>query len=210
MVTPIDIGLVIAGAVILFVGAALSIYGVALLGAVVGGGGGYLLAPELGFGATPQIAAAMLVGALAGIVLTYLLLSVAIGVLGFAVGSYAGVVIAGAVLDPNLVVLAVAGLVTGVVTALLGTIFKRTTMIVITSFLGAALVSRKITLDGLETAQSEFTADPIVFDLAAPLFLGLFVLGVLSQFGLFKLGYVTTLISYLPGAEELTDREESA
>jgi hypothetical protein len=210
MVTPIDIGLVIAGAVILFVGAALSIYGVALLGAVVGGGGGYLLAPELGFGATPQIAAAMLVGALAGIVLTYLLLSVAIGVLGFAVGSYAGVVVAGAVLDPNLVVLAVAGLVTGVVTALLGTIFKRTTMIVITSFLGAALVSRKITLDGLETAQSEFTADPIVFDLAAPLFLGLFVLGVLSQFGLFKLGYVTTLISYLPGAEELTDREESA
>jgi hypothetical protein len=209
MVTPVDIGLVVAGAVILFVGAALSIYGVALLGAVVGGGGGYLLAPELGFGATPQLAAAVLVGAVAGIAVTYLLLSLAIGILAFALGSYAGVVVASAVLDPNLVVLAAAGLVVGLVAAFVGTILKRTTMVFITSFLGAALVSRVITLDDLETAQSEFTADPILFDLAAPLFLALFVLGVLSQFGLFKLGYVGTLISYLPGASELTDRDES-
>jgi len=209
MVTPVDIGFVVAGAVVLFAGAALSIYGVALLGVVVGGGGGYLLAPELGFGATPQVAAAVVVGALAGVAVTYLLLSVAIGMLGFAVGSYAGVVVAKALLDPTLVVLAVAGLAVGAVAALLGTVFKRTTMVLITSFLGAALVSRKITLDSLETAQSDFTADPILFDLAAPLFLALFVLGLLSQFGLFKLGYVGKLVSYLPGASELTDRDGS-
>ena len=209
MVTPVDIGLVAAGAVILFAGAALSIYGVALLGAVVGGGGGYLLAPELGFGATPQLAAAVLVGTVAGVAVTYLLLSLAIGILAFAVGSYAGVVVARSVLDPSLVVLAAAGLVVGLVAAFLGSLLKRTVMVFITSFLGAALVSRRITLDELETAQSEFTADPILFDLVAPLFLALFALGVLSQFGLFKFGYVGTLISYLPGASELTDREDS-
>jgi hypothetical protein len=210
MVTPIDIGLVVAGAVILFAGAALSVYGVALLGAVVGGGGGFLLAPELGFGATPQVAAAVLVGVLAGVVLSYLLLSLAIGLLGFAVGSYAGVVVADVVLGTGVLRRVGGALAVGVAVAALGTLFKRTAMIGITSFLGAALASRVITPSDFGEAQSNFTADPLLFDLASPLFLGLFVLGVLSQFGLFQLGYVTTLIEYLPGASELTDREKSA
>jgi hypothetical protein len=210
MVTPIDVGLVVAGVVLLFAGAALSIYGVGLLGVVVGGGSAFMLAPEFGLQGV-VLAAAVAVGALAGIVVTYLLLSIAIGMLGFAVGTYVGLIVVDFVLDPSgIAPLAVGAVAIGLAAALLGTVFTRTTMVLVTSFLGGALASRSITLSDLETVQDEFTADPILFDLDAPLFLGLFALGVLSQFGLFKLGYVTKLVGLLPGASELTDREESA
>jgi hypothetical protein len=81
-------------------------------------------------------------------------------------------------------------------------------MIIITSFIGAALASRIVTFENLQTAQSEVTLDPIVFDPAAPIFLGLVVLGVLSQFGLFKLGYVAKLVTWLPGAVMFTDGKD--
>lgn len=206
MVSAIAVGLVVAGAVILFAGAALSIYGVALLGAVVGGAGGYLIAPELGLTAAPELAAVAVVGALVGIAITYLLLSIAIGALAFAVGAYVGAGGAEWLLDdPELLLVGILALVVGAVAAFLGTIFKRTMMIFVTSVVGAALASRSVTGSDFEEAEL-LDPTPILFDLGDPLFLGLFALGVLTQFGLFKLGYVTKLATVLPGASVLRDR----
>lgn len=206
MVDVTALALVVAGAVILFAGAALSVYGVALLGAVVGGGSGYLLAPELGFTATLELAAVALVGVVAGVALSYLLLSMAIGAFAFVVGSYVGATGAEWLLDdPGLLLIAVGALVAGVAAAFLATILKRTVMMFVTSFAGAALVSRSVTVEEFEEA-ALFDPDPILFDLGAPLFLGLFALGVLTQLGLFKFGYVARLVTLLPGASILRDR----
>lgn len=210
MVDAIAVGLVAAGVVFMFVGAVLSVYGVALLGAALGGSGGFLLAPELGLTAAPQLAGAVVFGAVAGVALSYLLLSLAIGTLGFVVGTYVGAVGAQSFMnDPDLIVVAALALLVGAVAAALGTIFKRTVMVFISSFIGAALASRSVTASDVDEAEL-FDPDPILFDPAAePLFIGLFVLGVLTQLGLFKFGYVTKLISYLPGASVLQDREKS-
>ena len=204
MVDIVSIGLVGLGAVILFAGAVLARYGVALLGVVVGGGGGWLLAPELGLSATAEIAVAVAVGAVAGIVITYLVLSIAISMLAFAVGSYVGAGLAEWVLDdPEFALVVVAGLVVGAVAAFLGTIFKRTVMVFVTAVMGAALASRAVTPD-------DITDGDVFFTLSDPIFLGLFALGVLTQFGLFKFGYVTTLVSKLPGAGILRDRKDES
>jgi hypothetical protein len=211
MVDPVVVGLVAAGVVFLLAGAVLSVYGIALLGAVVGGAGGYLLGPELlGFEAFPELAGPILVGAAGGVALSYLLLSLAIGLLGFVVGIYMGAVGSQQLLqEPDLLVVAILALVTGAVAAFLGTILKRTVMVFITSFIGATLASRSVTAADIDEAKLS-EPDPILFDpVEEPLFIGLFVLGVLTQLGLFKFGYVTKLVSYLPGASVLQDREES-
>jgi hypothetical protein len=52
------------------------------------------------------------------------------------------------------------------------------------------------------------TVEPLLFDPTALPFLAVFVLGVLSQFGLFKFGYVTTLVGLLPGARRWTAGDE--
>ncbi len=210
MVDPVVVGLVAAGVVFLLAGAVLSVYGIALLGAVVGGAGGYLLGPELlGFEAFPELAGPILVGAAGGVALSYLLLSLAIGLLGFVVGIYMGAVGSQQLLqEPDLLVVAILALVTGAVAAFLGTILKRTVMVFITSFIGATLASRSVTAADIDEAKLS-EPDPILFDpVEEPLFIGLFVLGVLTQLGLFKFGYVTKLVSYLPGASVLQDREE--
>lgn len=210
MVDAIVVGLVAAGVVFLLAGAVLSVYGIALLGAVVGGAGGYLLGPELlGFDAFPELAGPILVGAAGGVALSYLLLSLAIGLLGFVVGTYIGAVGSQQLLqEPDLLVVAVLALVTGAVAAFLGTILKRTVMVFITSFIGATLASRSVTAANIDDAKLS-EPDPILFDpVEEPLFIGLFVLGVLTQLGLFKFGYVAKLAGYLPGASVLQDREE--
>jgi hypothetical protein len=213
MVTGIDVALVVAGAVLLFGGAALSIYGVGAMGLLLGGGGGFLAAPAIGgaVGLSGPIAvvAAVAIGAIAGIAVTYVLLSMAVASIAFIVGTYAGLIVAEPLVgtaNPILTIPAAIGI--GIAAALLGTFLTRTTMIVITSFIGAALASRIVTVENLQTAQSEVTLDPIVFDPASPIFLGLAVLGVLSQFGLFKLGYVAKLVTWLPGAVMFTDGKE--
>ena len=210
MVDAAVVGLVAAGLAILLAGAVLSVYGVALLGAVVGGAGGFLVAPQLGFAGQVPLAGAALVGGVIGVAVSYLLLSLAIGALAFVVGSYVGTVAAQSFLnEPGLLVVAVVGLGVGAVAAFLGTIFKRTVMVFITSFLGATLASRAVTESDIGDAEL-LEPDPILFDPAGePLFLGLLVLGVLFQLGLFRFGYVTTILSYLPGASILTDREDS-
>lgn len=210
MVTGIDIALVAAGAVLLFGGAALSIYGVGGMGLLLGGGGGYLIAPTVGgavgLSGPAAIAAGVGIGAVAGIAATYILLSMAVGSIAFMVGTYAGLVVAEPLVgssSPFITVPAAVGI--GIAAALLGLFLTRTTMILITSFLGAALASRVVTFENLQTAQSDLALDPIVFEPVSPVFLGLAVLGVLSQFGLFKLGYVAKLVTWLPGAIVFTD-----
>lgn len=211
MVDPIGIVLVLAGAVLLLFGAALSVYGVGLLGAVLGGGGGYLLGPTVAGAAGVEgvvgIALAVGVGAVVGLAITYVLLSMAIAAMGFVVGTYLGVVVVDPLLGGGSVIFTVlAGLGTGVALAFLGMFLTRTTLIFITSFIGAALASRSVTLETVDTAAEEFpTLDAMVFDVTAPLFLGLLVLGLLSQVGLFKLGYVAKIVTRLPGARVIRD-----
>lgn len=206
MVTPIGAGLIAAGLVMLFVGAVLSLYGVSLLGAVVGGAAGFLVAQEIGFTATMELAGALGAGAIAGVLISYLLLSLAIAVFGFIVGLYFGAGLANWLLDPNLIVVAAAALATGILVAALSTILKRTIMVVITSFAGAALASQSVTAADFGNAGLT-EPDPILFDLNDPLFLGLLALGILTQLGLFRFGYVTSVLAYLPGARMLRDGE---
>lgn len=214
MVDAIAIGMVAAGVVLLFAGAALSVYGAGLLGAVLGGGGGYLVAPTIADAAGVEgavgLALAVGVGALVGVGVTYVLLSMAIAAMGFAVGTYLGVVAIDPVVGTDSLVMTVGvGLGTGVALAFLGLFLTRTTLIIITSFIGAALASQSITREAIMDAADEFpTLDPMVFDASEPLFLGLFALGVLSQLGLFKLGWVTKIAGYLPGASVLSDSKE--
>lgn len=213
MVELLDIAFVLGGAVLLFFGAVLSVYGVALLGAVVGAGGGYLLAPTVGgfVGVEGLVATAVAIpiGAVAGILLTYLLLSFAVAAISFAVGSYFGMVAVAPALGSTETIAAV-GIAAGVglAAAVLGSLMTKTMMVFITSAMGAALVSRQLTISGLRTAQSDLTLDPLIFEPTAPIFLVLFALGVLSQFGLFKLGWVTGIVARLPGARQLRNRGE--
>lgn len=211
MVELVSLALIAVGAVILLFGATLSIYGVGLMGVVLGGGGGYLVAPTIGSAAGVDGALAVVVavgaGAVAGLVVTYMLLSMAIAAVGFAVGMYVGFVAIAPMVDEGTLVTIGVGLAVGIAAGFLGMFLKRTTMIFATSIIGAALVSQSITASNLETAAAEFTLDPILFDLGSPVFLGLLVLGVLTQFGLFKLGYVTKLAALLPGASVLSDNK---
>lgn len=204
MVTPIGAGLIAAGVVILLAGAVLSVYGVSLLGAVVGGAAGFLVAQELGFTATMELMTALGAGAIGGVLISYLLLSLAIAVFGFIVGLYFGAGLANWLLDPNIIVVAAAALATGMLVAFLSTIMKRTIMIVVTSFVGAALVSQSVTAKDFGDAGLS-NPDSILFALNEPLFLGLFALGVLTQLGLFRFGYVTSIVAY-PGRQDTPRR----
>jgi hypothetical protein len=210
MVTPIDVAFVLVGVVLLFAGAALSIYGVGAMGLVLGGGGGYLAAPAMGgfvgLSGVAASVAAVLIGALIGVAVTYILLSMAVASIAFIVGAYFGLVVAEPLVGASSLLVSIpVAIGVGIAAAFLGTFLTRTTMIAITSFVGAVLASRAVTVEQFERAQSDVTIDPLLFDLAAPVFLGLFVLGVLSQFGLFKLGYVAKLVTWLPGATVFQD-----
>ncbi len=203
--------LILIGLAFLFFGATFSSYGVAALGLAVGAGAGYLLAPEIGgyVGlAGPQATiAGGAVGAILGVMLAYALLSLAVGLLAFVIGTYAGLSgLSGVLVDGGGLVEVVVAVVIGIVLALVATLLTKTMMVFITSFVGAALASQSVTREALMAAQADLTPDPLYFDLISPLFLGLFVLGVLAQFGLFRFGYVTRLLSVLPGVRPLRDR----
>jgi hypothetical protein len=215
MITSIDVAFVLAGAVLLLSGAALSTYGVGVMGLLLGGGGGYLVAPTIGglvgLAGAPVTAAAVVLGALAGLLVTYVLLSMAVAAIAFVVGGYVGLVVAEPLVGAGSLLVSIpVALGVGVAAASLGTLLTRTTMIGITSFVGAALASRAVTPGAFEQAQADVVLDPLLFDLASPAFLGLFVLGVLSQFGLFKLGYVARLVTWLPGAVLFEDGDKGA
>jgi hypothetical protein len=214
MVTAVDIAILLGGAIVLVGGATLSVYGVALLGLLLGGAAGYLLAPTvgpmLGLEGLVAAAAATGLGIVAGVVLAYVLLSVAIAALSFVAGAFAGIVVLGALfptLSPFLVY--PGALVVGAIAAALGSFMSKTVLVVVSSFVGATLLSGSVTRADLEAAGTQVSLDPIVFDVASPVFLALFVLGILVQFGIFKLGYVTKVAAILPGATVLRDRDEN-
>lgn len=204
------VALVGAGLVVLFAGAALSVYGVAILGAVLGGGAGFMFAPTVGglVGMSGLVATvfAVGVGILAGVIVAYLLLSLAVAAVSFVVGAYVGVVVVAPLVGEAAVVVGGVALAVGAGAAFLGSVMTRTVMILVTAFVGATLVSRSVTLADLTAAQADLAVEPLVFDAASPLFLLLFVFGVLTQLGLFEFGYVTALVGKLPGASVFRDR----
>ena len=222
MLTPLSVGLVLAGLLLAFVGAAASVYAVTLTGALIGAGAGYLAAPNLvGLIAVDGLVltgvGVVLGGAIGGF-LAYTGLSFAVVAIGGVVGGFVGRFAVGPLYAADaagiegtllLVGATLAGVALG---ALFGFVLSRTTLVVSTAFIGAAFASRSLTPGTFEAATAEAAIEPLLFDVTAPAFLAVFVLGVLSQFGLFKFGYVTRLVGALPGARRWTannDRDAS-
>jgi len=214
MITPVNAGLVLAGLLLAFVGAAVSVYAVTLTGLLVGGGAGYLAAPSLaGVIAVDGLAltaVAVAVGAAVGGFLAYAGLSFAVLAIGGLVGAFAGRFAVGPMYAADaagiegtllLVGATLAGVALG---ALFGFVLSRTTLVVSTAFIGAAFASRSVTPETLDAVAAGPTVEPLLFDVTAPVFAAVFVLGALSQFGLFRFGYVTKLVGFLPGARRWT------
>lgn len=211
MVEPSTVALVVVGLAFLFFGATFSSYGVSALGLVVGGTGGYLIAPSLagviGLAGPAAIAIAVIAGALIGAILSYVLLSMAVAAIAFVVGTYLGLsVVATALVDGGMLVQVPVAIGVGLVLAVLGMVLTKTMMVFLTAFIGAALASLSVSAGDLSAAQAALHPEPLLFDVTAPVFLALLVLGVLTQFGLFKFGYVTRLLGILPGVRPLRNR----
>ncbi|WP_254863252.1 phosphate ABC transporter permease [Halovivax gelatinilyticus] len=214
MLDPLVVAPIVIGIVLLFAGATLSRYGIALMGALVGAGGGYLAAPTVastaGIGTLAASAAGIALGIVVGVIAAHLLLSFAVGMIGFGVGTYVGLtVLAPILVDGAWYVEAGVGVAIGIAVAVAGTIMTHYTMIALTSFLGAALSSRSLTFEHFEQAQEATSLDPILFDAGEPLFLGLLAVGIGLQVGLLKLGYATWFVRRLPGAGMGRDRSEA-
>ncbi len=213
MIDTVTVGFVLLGALLLLFGSTLSSYSVSVLGLAVGGTGGYLIGPTLastlGVTATVATAGAAIVGAILGVVLSFVVLSMAVAALAFVVGSYVGLtVVAATYVDGGLWLQLPVAIGVGLVLAVVGMVFTKTMMVALTAFLGAALASRSVTWADLTTAHEMVHPDPLLFDVTAPLFLALFALGVLTQFGLFRFGYVTKLVGLLPGVKPLRNRTQ--
>ena len=207
-----DVALVTAGLVLVFLGAALSIYAVALVGFLLGAGGAYVVAPSVlgavGSGGLVGLAVAIVVGGLLGAALAYVALSVATAVPSFVVGAYLGLyVVTPLFTDGNLVTYLVA-ILCGIAGAALGFTLTKFALMFVTSFIGAALASGSLSAAAFRAAREGTTLEPLLFDplattavggVAVPLFAGLFCLGFLSQLGLFRLGWVARLATVLPG-----------
>ncbi|RAW46992.1 phosphate ABC transporter permease [Halorubrum sp. 48-1-W] len=218
MFTPLGAGVVVAGLLLAFVGAAVSVYAVSLTGFLIGAGAGYLTAPNLvGLIAVDGLvlsAVGVLLGGAIGGFLAYAGLSFAVLAIGGVVGGFAGRFAVGPLYAADaggiegtalLVGATLAGVAVG---ALFGFVLTRTTLVVSTAFIGAALASRSLTPASFATAAEEVTVEPLLFDPTALPFLVLFVLGGLSQLGLFKFGYVTKLVGILPGARRWTASDD--
>ncbi|OYR49953.1 phosphate ABC transporter permease [Halorubrum sp. Eb13] len=214
MLTPVNAGLVFAGLLLAFVGAAVSVYAVTLTGLLVGGGAGYLAAPSLaGVIAVDGLVltgVAVAIGAAVGGFLAYAGLSFAVVAIGGLVGGFAGRFAVGPLYAADaagvegtllLVGATLAGVAVG---ALFGFVLSRTTLVVSTAFIGAAFASRSLTPATLDAAAAGPSVEPLLFDVTAPAFLAVFALGALSQLGLFRFGYVTKLVGLLPGARRWT------
>lgn len=219
MLTPLSGGFIIAGLLLAFVGATVTVYAVTLTGLLVGAGAGYLVAPNLvGVVAVDGVmvtAGVVTAGGLVGGFIAYAGLSFAVlGIAGI-VGGFGGRFVVGPVYAADATGLEGTGLLVGAtlggiaVGMLLGFVLTKTTLMVSTAFLGAAFASRSLTPTTFETVAAEATVAPLVFDPTAPLFVAVFALGVLSQIGLVRLGYVTKLTQLLPGAGQGTTEKET-
>lgn len=212
MVTPVDVGLVLAGLLLAFLGAALSVYAVTLTGFLVGAGTGYVFAPSLlGAAGAEGLAAIVGISVLVGLVgafLAYTGLSFAVmgigGVVGAFVARYAlAPIYAGGTLE--IAAVTVVGLVAG---ALFGLVATKLTLVFASGFIGSAFATRSLTLEEFHAAQETLSIEPLIFEMLSPLFLAVFALGVLFQLGLFRFGYVTKLVGVLPGARRWTAGEK--
>lgn len=198
-----DIGIILVGLILVFFGAALSVYSVVLLGLLLGGFGGYLLAPEVlalvgSLEGAVGIAVIVLIGAGIGMFLAYSALTFVVAGAGFLVGAFLGRFLVTPLMDGGVLIAIGAVIIGGVVGAWVGVVLTKTGLIVISSFIGAAVASRSITLSSLDAVRVDWSIEPLLFDPLAPVFLGLFLLGILSQFGLFKLGWVTKIAALFP------------
>jgi hypothetical protein len=216
----VTIGLVLAGLVLVFFGAALSVYATALLGFIMGAGGGYVLAPQLlgafGTGGLVGLAAAVLVGGLLGAALAYVALSFATSVPAFVVGAYLGMYVITPIFTDGGLVKYLVMVVAGIAGAVIGFTLTKYALMFVTAFVGAALASGEVGMASLTAARDSFSPEPLLFDPLAtaevlgvdvPLFGALFVLGVLSQVGLFQLGWVTRLATVVPGIGRVFGRK---
>ena len=218
MLTPLTVGLVLAGLLLAFVGAAVSVYAVTLTGFLIGAGAGYIAAPNLvGLIAVDGLllsAVAVILGGAVGGFLAYTGLSFAVVGIGAVVGGFVGRYAIGPLYAADAAgfegtALLVGATLAGVgIGAVFGFVLSRTTLVVSTAFIGAALASGSLTAEAFEAAATETAMEPLLFDVTAPAFLAVFVLGVLSQLGLFKFGYVTKLIGILPGARRWTANDD--
>ena len=219
----VSIGLVLVGLVLVFFGAALSVYATALLGFLIGAGGGYVLAPQaLGaFGATGAVgfAAAVVVGGALGAALAYVALSFATAIPAFVVGAYIGLYVVTPIFTEGGLVRYLVMILGGIAGAVLGFTLTKFALMFITAFVGSAFASGVVTVGNLTAARDAFSPDPILFDPLAttavvgveiPLFGALFVLGVLSQIGLFKLGWVARFAAVLPGVGRVLGESDEA
>lgn len=208
----LDLGVALAGLVLVLFGAALSVYATALLGVLIGAAGGYVLAPQLlgvvGAGGVVGLAVAVVAGGALGAVLASVALSVATAVPSFVVGAYLGLYAVTPLFTAGGLIRYPVAVATGVAGAALGLMLTRIALTFVTAFVGAALASGSVTLADFTAARDGFSPDPILFDPLAttpvavvevPLFGALFALGVLSQIGLFELGWVTRLAAAIPG-----------
>lgn len=219
----VTIGLVLAGLVLVFFGAALSVAATSLLGFLIGAGGGYVLAPQLlgAFGASGLVglAAAVIVGGALGAALAYVALSFATSVPAFVVGAYLGLYVITPVFTDGGLIRYLVMVLAGVVGAVIGFTLTKIALTFITAFVGAALASGAVGLAELTAARETLSPDPILFDPLAsaellgvevPLFGALFALGVLSQLGLFKLGWMTRIVGVVPGLGRVVGRRGEA
>lgn len=210
----VNVGLLLVGLLLAFVGAALSVYAVTLTGFMVGAGAGYVIAPNIvGLVAAEGMvvsAGAVVVFGLLGAFVAYAGLSFAVLGIGAVVGAFVGRFAVGPFYGEELLVLTGATLAGLAVGAIVGFVLTRTTLVFSTAFIGAAFGTGSLTLADFKLAQETLSIDPLIFEMTAPLFLAVFGLGVLSQVGLFKFGYVTRLVGVLPGARRWTASNDKA
>lgn len=207
-----DVGVVLIGLLLAFVGAAVSVYTVTLTGFLIGAGVGYLAAPNLaGVLAAEGLllsAAAVILGGAIGAFLAYAGLSFAVLGIGAVVGAFVGRLVVGPFYVEGTLFLAGATLAGMAVGAVVGFVLTRTTLVFSSAFIGAALASRSLTPADFKAATDPIALDPLSFDPTAPMFLAIFVLGVLSQVGLFKFGYVRKVTAIVPGAGRWTASDD--
>lgn len=217
----VTIGLVAVGLVLVFFGAALSVYATALLGFLIGGGGAYVLAPTVlgafGAGGLLGLVVAIVVGGLLGAALAYVALSFATAIPSFVVGAFIGLYVITPVFTDGGLIRYVVMILAGVAGAVLGFTLTKYALVFVTAFVGAAFASGSLTASNFEAAREGFAIGELLFDPFAttqivaadvPLFLVLFALGVLSQVGLFRLGWVTRFATTVPGVGRVGRRSE--
>lgn len=219
----LDVGLLLAGLVLVFFGAALSVYATALLGFLIGAGGGYVVAPQLlgavGAEGLVGLAVAIIVGGALGAVSAYVALSFATAVPAFVVGAYIGLYVITPIFTEGGLIRYLVMLLAGIAGAVIGFTLTKFALMFISAFVGSALASGAVTMTNLTAARESFSPDPILFDPLArtavvgveiPLFGVLFFLGILSQIGLFKLGWVTRFATVLPGVGRVLGSRRSS